>query len=309
MTPLDDELLTALRAARPAPGYQPSATSPEATAMLAGILQARQDPAPRVTRRRLLLAGLPAMAGAAAAAVLAASVTSSGPGSTHPTVSSVRTAVLAAFEHVSGDIVYTTRTTRRPKGPMITQRAWTYPAFPAPGEQVRFRLFVLNGGVPVEDTESIYVQDTASGGLTQPTTEGPRTAEIIDVEYATRTWSRQQSSSVLLAGNLSPSLIRDQIAGGGFTVVGTVRVQGHQAVELTWSRSPGRLTVTTTLWVDARTYVPLRSVATTRAGLHDMLLWTDTTEYHMLSATSANLGLLTPPIPTGFTRIARSPHF
>jgi DNA-directed RNA polymerase specialized sigma24 family protein len=33
-----------------------------------------------------------------------------------------------------------------------------------------------------------------------------RGAEITDVEYATRTWSRQKSSSVLLAGNLSPSL-------------------------------------------------------------------------------------------------------
>jgi hypothetical protein len=50
MTPLDDDLLTALRAARPDPGYQPSATSPEARAMLATIVQARHG-APRLARR------------------------------------------------------------------------------------------------------------------------------------------------------------------------------------------------------------------------------------------------------------------
>ena len=308
MIPLDDDLLAALRAARPDPGYQPSADSPEAAAMLARILRARRDPARRMTRRRLVLAGLPAMAGVAAAAVVGAAVTSSGPGSTRPTVSSVRTAVLDAFERDSGDIVYTTRTIQWSRGPVTTQQAWTYPAFPVPGQQVRFRLFQSQNGVPVEDTESIYIQDNSSG-LTQSTTAGPHSAEIIDVEYATRTWSRQQSSSVLLAGSLSPSLIRDEIASGRFTVLGRVSLAGRQAIELTWSSSLGRLTVTTTLWVDAQTYQPLRSVATTRAALHDLLITAATTEYHILPATPANLDLLSPPIPAGFTRTASSPHF
>jgi len=59
MTPLDDDLLTSLQAARPDPGYQPSAASPVATAMLARILQTDRNKAARGTRRRLLLAGLP----------------------------------------------------------------------------------------------------------------------------------------------------------------------------------------------------------------------------------------------------------
>jgi hypothetical protein len=308
MTPLDDDLLTALREARPDPGYRPSATSPEATAMLTGILAGRQDRAPRVTRRRLVLAGIPAVAAAAAAAVLIGSVTSSGPG-TRPAVSSVRTAVLDALVRDSGDIVYSTRTIQLRQGPVITQQAWAYPAFPAVGEQVRFRLFQFRDGVPVEDTESVYLQDAAAGQLSMSTTQGPRSAEIMDVQYATRTWSRQKSSSVLLAGSLSPALIRDQIASGGFTVTGEVRLDGRQAVKLTWSRSHGLLTVTTTLWVDARTYQPLRSIATMRAQPRDTLLETDTTEYQVLSATPASLHLLTPPIPAGFTRTATSPDF
>jgi hypothetical protein len=310
MIPVDDDLLTALRAARPDPGDQPSAASPEATAMLARILETSRDPVPRVTRHRLLRTGLPAAAAVAAAViVVVALISSSGPGAIHPTVPSMRTAVLDALVRDSGDIVCSTRTIQGGKGPVVTQHAWTYPAFPVAGQQVRFRLFQFSNGVPVEDTESIYVADTASTQLSLPTTQGPRTAEIIDVEYATRTWSRQQSSSVLLAGSLSPSLIRDQIASGRFTVIGPVELEGRQAVELTWSRSQGPLTVTTTLWVDARTYQPLRSVTTTRAPRQDVLLETDTTQYQVLPATPANLALLTPPIPPGFTRTATSPHF
>ncbi|HEY6311208.1 MAG TPA: hypothetical protein VIY52_10445 [Streptosporangiaceae bacterium] len=309
MTPFDDDLLTALRAARPDPGYQPSADSAEAAAMLARALRGRPEPAPRVIRRRLLLAGIPAMAAAAAAGVLVASVASSGSGSARPTVSSVRTAVLDAFERASGDIVYSTRTIENPTGPVLTQRAWTYPAFPVPGQQVRFRLFQLTDGAPDEDTESVYIQDAAAGQLSMSTTQGPRSAEIIDVEYGTRTWSRQKSSSVLLAGSLSPSLIRDQIASGRFTVVGTVRLQGRQAVEITWSQSPGPITVATTLWVDAQSYVPLRSVDIMRAGPNHSLLGTDTTDYQILPATPANLDLLNPPIPAGFRQTATSPHF
>src|SRR5258707_13452508 len=72
MSQLDDDLLAALRAARPDPGYQPSATSPEARAMLARVLRSREDRAvrPRLAGLRwrprpLLLAGLSAVAGPA----------------------------------------------------------------------------------------------------------------------------------------------------------------------------------------------------------------------------------------------------
>jgi hypothetical protein len=60
MTPLDDDLLTALRAARPGTGYQPSATSPEAGAMLARIMRTPRAPALRRTHRWLLQARRPA---------------------------------------------------------------------------------------------------------------------------------------------------------------------------------------------------------------------------------------------------------
>jgi hypothetical protein len=91
-------------------------------------------------------------------------------------------------------------------------------------------------------------------------------------------------------------------------VLGRVSLDGRQSIELTWSSSFGPMTVKTKPWVDAQTYLPLRSVQTQTAQ-RGMLLETDTTVYQILPATPANLGLLRPPIPAGFTRTATSPHF
>jgi hypothetical protein len=325
MNQLDDDLMAELRAARPDPGYQPSATSPEARAMLARVLRARADQAAghrlaglRWRPRPLLLAGLSAVVAAAVAAVLVTLVTEP-----PPAVARVRAAVLDAFERSSGDIVYATRTIKELGSPTETQRIWTYPVSPASGQRVRVRLFDFLNGVPAEDTESIYVSGPWSNALTRPTTDGPHVAEIIDVEYGTRTWSRALSPSALLASGLGPAVVQRQIASGGFTVVGTVRLQGRRVIELTWPQpdGPGRV-MTTRLWVNARTYLPLRSV-TTEWIRHSHLvvngkriapgrrltLSTDTTQYQILPATRAHLAFLSPPVPAGFTRTAHSPHY
>jgi hypothetical protein len=148
MTQLDDHLLTSLQAARPDPGYQPSADSPVATAMLARILQTGRDPAPRGSRRRLLPAVLqgaisapgrarrriPALAGgltaaAAAAAAAAAVVLTSGPGAVpgqQATAGHARTVVTAAWtvrEDADGTVTITMRQYANPAGLQQTLRA------------------------------------------------------------------------------------------------------------------------------------------------------------------------------------------
>src|SRR5258707_6531189 len=240
MSQLDDDLLAALRAARPDPGYQPSATSPDARAMLARVLRSREDRAvrPRLAGLRwrprpLLLAGLSAVAGAAVAAVLVTFVTAPGPGSSPSPVAKVRAGVLDAFERASGDIVYATRTVKELGSPTESQQIWTYPAWPASGQRVRVRVFGHQNGVPVEDTESIYIAGPWSNRLTLPTTGGPRVAEIIDVDYATRAWWRGLSSSVLLAPGLSPAVIRDQIASGGVPPGGALRPHAPPRIQPT----------------------------------------------------------------------------
>jgi hypothetical protein len=95
MMALDDDLLTALRAARPVPETEPAASSPEARMMLARILGSGRPPGepgrsrrPGPSRRfRRLLIVLPATAAAAAAVVLGVSLVGPGgpnaPGHSH----------------------------------------------------------------------------------------------------------------------------------------------------------------------------------------------------------------------------------
>lgn len=306
MNPADDDLLAALRSARPDPGYHPSPRSPAATAMLAVILGARREPSRprRVTRRGLVLAGLPALAVAVVAAVVAVSVTPSGSAPGHLTAVSVRTAVLAALRQHSGDILYQD-TTFHISGASV-HRGWVYPAFPAVGQQVRYREFVYRGGKPYQDVESIYTENAAMEHRTLKTTQGPRSARIVGVDYPSRTWARFTTTSVLVDLTTSPALIRSEIASGRFTVDGTVKLNGREAVKLSWTDRLGD-TSYNTLWVDSRTYVLLSSVSITPLGPGRVSTITST--YQMRPATAASLKMLTPAIPAGFTHAAKIPGF
>jgi hypothetical protein len=316
MTPADDELLTALRSARPDPGYRPSPRSPEATTMLAGILGARREleHSRRVTRRRIVLAGLPALAVAVVAAVVAVSVTSSGPAPGHLSATTVRTAILDALRLRSNDILYQVETLQlSSKRGVYVDRRWVYPAFPAVGQQVRYRDFAYHYGTPYQDVESIYTETADMEHLTLDTRGGPRSAKIVAVDYPSRTWARFTTTTVPVALNASPALIRSEIATGRFTVDGTVKLDGREAVKLSW----GPFTNHFTLWVDSRTYVLLRSVQTVPMGTSSAppsrsrpgLVSTTTLTYQMRPATGASLKLLTPVIPAGFTRAAQEPPF
>jgi hypothetical protein len=316
MTPADDELLTALRSARPDPRYRPSPHSPEATAMLAGILGARGEleHSRRATRRRIVLAGLPALAVAVVATVVAVSVTSSGPAPAHLSATTVRTAILDALRLRSDDILYQVTTLKlSSKRGVYVDRGWVYPAFPAVGQQVRYRDFDYHYGKPYQDVVSIYTETAAMEHLTLKTTQGPRSAKIVAVDYPSRTWARFTTTTVPVALIASPALIRSEIATGRFTVDGTVKLHGREAVKLSW----GPFTNHFTLWVDSRTYVLLRSVQTVPLGTSSALpsrsrpgtVSTTTSTYQMRPATAASLKLLTPVIPAGFTRAAMIPRF
>jgi len=316
MTPADDHLLTALRSARPDPGYCPSPRSPEATAMLAGILGARREleHSGPVTRRRIVLAGLPALAAAVVAAVVAVSVTSSGPAPGHLSATTVRTAILDALRLRSDDILYQVQTLQlSSKTGADVDRRWVYPAFPAVGQQVRYRDFGYHDGKPHQDVESVYTETADMEHLTLNTRGGPRSAKIVAVDYPSRTWARFTTTTVPVALNASPALIRSEIATGRFTVDGTVKLDGREAVKLSW----GPFTNHFTLWVDSRTYVLLRSVQTVPMGTPSAppsrsrpgVVSTTTVTYQMRPATTASLKLLTPVSPAGFTRAAQVPGF
>ena len=313
----NDDLLTALRSASPDPGYRPSPWSPEAAAMLSRILDGTRELGPvrrRVTRRRVVFAGLPPLTAAVAAVVVAVSVTQSGPAPGALTPDTVRTAVLDALQHDSGDIMQASVQYQDPGGAAEgTHSTWIYPAFPAVGQQVRFREADYRNGKPRQDVESIYTEDEALEHTSMSTTQGPGSAKIVGVDYPSRTWATFTTSTPLVDLTLSPALIRSEISSGNFTVDGTVKLNDRDAVKLSWTRKTGPIGVTvTTLWVDAMTYVPLHEVTaqtiTTQAtGTRTIL--TITLSYQMIPATTASLKALTPPVPAGFTRAKQIPGY
>jgi hypothetical protein len=271
----------------------------------------------RVTRRPLVLAGLPSLAAAVAAVVIAVAVTRSGPAPGPLTPGTVRTAVLDALQQDSGDILQAS-VEYQDLGAAAesTRSTWVYPAFPAVGQQVRFREVDYRQGKPSQDVESVYTEDEALEHTSMSTTQGPGSAKIVGVDYPTRTWATFTTSAPLVDLTVSPALIRSEIASGNFTVDGTVKLNGRDAVKLGWTQKAGPTKYSpvsvTTLWVDATTYVPLRTVTvqtiTLLAGA-TRTLFSDTATYQMIPATTASLKALTPPIPAGFTRAKRLPGY
>jgi GNAT superfamily N-acetyltransferase len=293
-----DDLLAALRAARPEPDHQPSPASAEAVGLLTRILDqphARERAHRARPARRLILAGIPAVAAAAVVGGLEVTARSSGSPGGVPDGTSLRAAILDAFDQASGEILATVRFINVSGGMRFTERTWTYPMFPRPGQRVRSRVTESSaGGRPAMDEESVYLQP-------RPASTAPVPGTVLIVDYPNRKWDRGTLASVITIGGPSPAQIRGDIANGTFRVIGTERLDGRPAVKLTLTADKPALTKT--LWVDARTYMPLQVAFTVINGA---AITSNIVKFQVLPATPENLGLLVPPIPAGFTLAAKA---
>jgi hypothetical protein len=122
----------------------------------------------------------------------------------------------------------------------------------------------------------------------------PAFGETFDVEYSTRTWSRQADHLIVYLNGDSPAFVRADLATMRWSAARTGS-QGRQLIELRWTDSdpPGYQTM---LWVDAASYTPVRMVS--HWGNTD----TVTTTYQFLPVSPAALANLRPAVPSGFTR-------
>lgn len=235
----------------------------------------------------------------------------------------LRARLLAALSAANDEIFYERSTSTYSSGtaPYATE-SWFYPGHVETGQPVRSRRLTLNpDGTPYQDIEDMY-RMPAPGSIPSglpPALErrlhadhaGQRKGaifaigETVDVEYSTRTWSDRQDQLLVDVDPATPTVIPDQVASKPWKVTGRATVDGHQAIELTWSDGDGG---TSRLWVDASTYLPLREESsyqqTDSSGKTTQATVTTRDDYELLPATAANLAKLRPPVPAGFRRTA-----
>jgi hypothetical protein len=246
---------------------------------------------PRVGRhwRAVGLAAALGLAVGVSVAVVAA--LSPGPGSVgHQQASeSLRTKLLAALSASGGKIVYQRTTDLSPGTTAHTvMQSWYYPWLPKAGQLERGREQILNtDGTPLRDSQIRYTTLAAGQDLYAK-------GEIIDVEYATATWSMQHYRWLFDDDPGAPTTLWTMIHNGMLSVVGRTRLDGHPAIEVRFKIGPS----SDYLLVDARTYLPLRTLISKGASVRRY-------DYQYLPATAANLTKLTAPIPPGFHRTAQ----
>jgi hypothetical protein len=311
VTPLDDNLLDALRAARPV-STDETATSREAMTMLGTILEQPAVVAPDRRPRRRWAIAVPI--GVAAAAAVAATVMVGQSGSHHPSTAvaakpapvDLRTAILTAIDSTADQIQHSHETLTMPGEPRMVTDGWTYPAVAKPGDQLRQRRRIDQDGAGYQDVEMIYTVPKSTNVTVSKGVKSWVTGRLIDVEYPTRTWSDQKRTSLVAPpDDRGPAQIKQQIASGHFKVDGRVMLDGRPSIELSWTPDAGSLSQ---LWVDARTYQLVKTVFHDSVGTPGkMTHGTYVTTFTMLAATTTNLASLSPTIPSGFTRTATPP--
>jgi hypothetical protein len=295
----EDALLSELHAAR----------ARSASGHAAGYAAERSLTVPGRRGRARHLIPVAAVTGAAAVAVAAVAVTNTGgtggkPASTGanpasagglPSSSSVRNAVLAAFDASAGDIAHARIVTVTPGQPTMVQDLWQSPSTTRTGTVVRFRSRMSWGGALQQDVGMIW---------TQPADASARktvTGELIDVEYGGKTWSEQKATPVAAGTVFGADQVRNEIAQGYLHVDGLTTVGAEKAIKLSLR---GVLGDNSTVWIDASTYLPIKSVSIMSIGTRGE---TTTTGYQMLPATSGNLASINVPVPAGFSRTATPP--
>jgi hypothetical protein len=224
----------------------------------------------------------------------------------------------AAITAASGDIFYEHTAISGSSYQPTVQDDWTYPMQPVTGQQVLSRWATYSSGKPVLGVET-------SAKMPQSDPSHPATSAVGEetmVNYYSHAYWVDKDASVALGlpnpqsfigqssgqslGQLNQQNIIDAIKGGNWKVAGHTQLDGQDAIKLSFPEGKG---VTSYLWVDAHTYLPLQEVYSfsvhSSTGIQTGN-WT--TDFEVLPATSANLAQLTAPVPAGYKQVANPPY-
>lgn len=229
-----------------------------------------------------------------------------------PSPATVGKAMLTALSTPNGDVLYETTVTTRKGFVIDTERDWSWPAQPVVGQRARYRSASserLSQMGPLKLSEDYVLAYTA-----MPTTALHVYGELTMVCYSggtgsgcgygftetpAGTWSlhRGRFLNPSFAGGLTPSELAHAIANGQWRVTRRIRLGGQPAIELTETRSGSfQPTWGVKLWVNARTYLPLRMHWPSGHATVSRSNW------YYLKPTKPNLNLLQVPIPAGYPR-------
>jgi hypothetical protein len=235
-----------------------------------------------------------------------------------PSATSVATAMLTAFDSISGYVEYETQTGYNHGALVDVYQSWSWPAQPVPGQRQLSR--TRYSGISPHSAAVKLTEDKGVEAVTPPRGVGLVRGQVTMVcflgsgqtgcGYGNRntlpgTWSRftatvPSGSDIGLHGIFDPSTLVRGIATGAWRVVGRTHVDGQQAIELSETGHGQYLLepLPVTLWVNAQTYLPIRLVI--GAGRDDQGIAVQ--DFRYLPPTPANVARLRVPIPAGYPR-------
>lgn len=312
--PSADELeLVRQLLAVPGPGAEVTAAGRASLHALAARETQERQPYRAVRRpgrgRALLACGTAVTAAAAVTAVMLWPATAARPGAgpraTTPISAghhearalgsaAVQRAILTAVSSAGGDILYVRRTSQPGGLPGVSQE-WFWPSQPVPGQQVHM-LIAASGGVEAEITFTAAAGDQYTSGSTGPAITG---TEVI-IDNRARTWSVLRGVTIMpkLPEASSATELRSDIAEHLWTIAGPATLAGQAAIELVTTRL-GPNGLAERLWVNARTFLPLRQVKQNWNGPGSTLAY----DFKYLAATRASQAKLIPAVPPGYRQV------
>jgi hypothetical protein len=121
------------------------------------------------------------------------------------------------------------------------------------------------------------------------------------IDYGRREWWSRADAGVVCEP-LTPWRIEHDLTTGRYVLAGNTVIDGRRALKLesrSTSTGPHPVSELTTLWVNAETYVPIRSTSQEHSREQTVFTW--------LPPTRANTAALTVTVPTGFHKVSAPP--